>query len=379
MLRPRLLLWLLAFLTCLLSNSAFAVWASITPSELSSYSFYAHRQSTAETGVNRGLQNTASESPVDKGLQGSAPETPANSGLAGSLSEPQIDKGLQGNLPGRIGSGLAGDAQSTRAAGQPKLCEVYYFHTDPVGLPEELTNAQGQRIWQASYKTWGNTVREEWAYANIDGSPIFTQDQGQMPDPQAREQNLRFQGQYLDRDTGLHYNTFRYYDPDIGRFISPDPIGLNGGINLSSYAPNPVSWIDPWGWCRRGNAATKKHMDGVRDQFMADNPTAQHTAGGRKIGTGTELSETYLRPINGGRKGGSYADMTFTDAQGRTVYVQTVDKGTVNGMSQREWNNAVRITNQDPSAIVITVPKGNTVSPGALDTSTMTPGQVTIK
>ena len=142
MLRPRLLLWLLAFLTCLLSNSAFAVWASITPSELSSYSFYAHRQSTAETGVNRGLQNTASESPVDKGLQGSAPETPANSGLAGSLSETQIDKGLQGNLPGRIGSGLAGDAQSTRAAGQPKLCEVYYFHTDPVGLPEELTNAQ---------------------------------------------------------------------------------------------------------------------------------------------------------------------------------------------------------------------------------------------
>mgnify|MGYP000982835097 CR=1 FL=1 len=181
----------------------------------------------------------ASESPVDKGLQGSASEPPVNSGLAGSLSETRIDKGLQGNLPGRIGSGLAGDAQSTRAGGQPKLCEVYYFHTDPVGLPEELTNAQGQRIWQASYKTWGNTVREAWAYANIDGSPIFTQDQGQMPDPQAREQNLRFQGQYLDRDTGLHYNTFRYYDPDIGRFISPDPIGLNGGINLSSYAPIP--------------------------------------------------------------------------------------------------------------------------------------------
>jgi RHS repeat-associated protein len=56
------------------------------------------------------------------------------------------------------------------------------------------------------------------------------------------------QGQYLDRDTGLHYNTFRYYDPDIGRFISPDPIGLMGGTNLYQYAPNPVSWIDPWGW-----------------------------------------------------------------------------------------------------------------------------------
>ena len=54
-------------------------------------------------------------------------------------------------------------------------------------------------------------------------------DEGARP---STEQNLRFQGQYLDRDTGLHYNTFRFYDPDIGRFISPDPIGLEGGINL---------------------------------------------------------------------------------------------------------------------------------------------------
>ncbi|WP_337579370.1 RHS repeat-associated core domain-containing protein, partial [Pseudomonas savastanoi] len=39
------------------------------------------------------------------------------------------------------------------------------------------------------------------------------------------EQNLRFQGQYFDVETGLHYNTFRYYDPEIGRFITQDPIG----------------------------------------------------------------------------------------------------------------------------------------------------------
>ncbi|MBD1106575.1 RHS repeat-associated core domain-containing protein [Pseudomonas amygdali pv. morsprunorum] len=44
------------------------------------------------------------------------------------------------------------------------------------------------------------------------------------------EQNLRFQGQYFDVETGLHYNTFRYYDPEIGRFITQDPIGLSGGI-----------------------------------------------------------------------------------------------------------------------------------------------------
>jgi RHS repeat-associated protein len=76
-------------------------------------------------------------------------------------------------------------------------------------------------------------------------------------EPEAIEQNLRFQGQYLDRDTGLHYNTFRYYDPDVGRFISPDPIGLMGGMNLQAYGPNPVSWVDPLGWCAAKKNVTK--------------------------------------------------------------------------------------------------------------------------
>jgi len=57
----------------------------------------------------------------------------------------------------------------------------------------------------------------------------------------------------VSEETGLHYNRFRYYDPDIGRFISQDPIGLYGGNNLYQYAPNPVTWIDPWGLATRPN------------------------------------------------------------------------------------------------------------------------------
>ncbi len=58
---------------------------------------------------------------------------------------------------------------------------------------------------------------------------------------------LRYAGQYEDRETGLHYNLFRYYDPQVGRFTTPDPIGVAGGFNLYQYAPNPNGWVDPWG------------------------------------------------------------------------------------------------------------------------------------
>jgi RHS repeat-associated protein len=62
------------------------------------------------------------------------------------------------------------------------------------------------------------------------------------------ENNFRFPGQYYEEETGIHYNYFRYYDPSVGRYITPDPIGLEGGINPLSYASNnPVIWMDPLG------------------------------------------------------------------------------------------------------------------------------------
>ena len=105
-------------------------------------------------------------------------------------------------------------------------------------MPEELTDETGEIIWECSYRLWDKPV-QEIAHTEI-------------------QQNLRYQGQYLDRETGLHYNTFRYYDPDIGRFTQPDPIGLAGGLNLYQYAPNAFMWIDPWGWaCKPNHQAGK--------------------------------------------------------------------------------------------------------------------------
>jgi RHS repeat-associated protein len=152
---------------------------------------------------------------------------------------------------------------------------VRYYHNDLNGLPEQLTETDGSVVWQARYQVWGNT-REE-----ISGTSL------------AEPQNLRFQGQYLDRETGLHYNTFRFYDPDVGRFTTPDPIGLLGGLNLYQYAPNPIGWVDPWGWSCTPNKKTSYQATSRRDAFRQ----AKRDAGIPVTASPTRL---YKQPLDDG-------------------------------------------------------------------------------
>ena len=115
-----------------------------------------------------------------------------------------------------------------------KLGKLYwhYAHCDQLGTPQELTSANGEVAWSASYSAWGQYQRPaSFEYA------------------QTTDCKLRFAGQYADDETGLHYNTFRYYDPRTGRYISPDPIGVLGGFNLYGYVHDPAGGIDPLGWC----------------------------------------------------------------------------------------------------------------------------------
>ncbi|ALI01331.1 hypothetical protein AO353_09720 [Pseudomonas fluorescens] len=116
-----------------------------------------------------------------------------------------------------------------RVDGTGPLQKIRYYHNDLNGLPEQLTEADGHNVWQATYRVWGNTLEEV-------REPYYIE-----------EQNLRFQGQYLDRETGLHFNTFRFYDPDVGRFTTPDPIGLAGGNQSLSVFAEPVYLDRPLG------------------------------------------------------------------------------------------------------------------------------------
>ena len=92
-------------------------------------------------------------------------------------------------------------------------------------------------VWYADYEAWGNTAKVVWREQVIDNVKVSKDEL----------QPIRFQGQSFDTETGLHYNRFRYFDPDLGMFTTRDPIGLLGGTNVFQYAPNPTGWIDPFG------------------------------------------------------------------------------------------------------------------------------------
>ena len=129
--------------------------------------------------------------------------------------------------------------------------EALHYHLDHLGTPQELTAVNGRIRWSARYRAYGHVLR-------LDVDHV--------------DNPLRFQGQYYDEETGLHYNRHRYYNPQTGRYLTPDPIGLAGGVNGYLYGVNPTGWVDPLGleaccpevFTYRGmpvNKGIKQHME----------------------------------------------------------------------------------------------------------------------
>jgi len=120
--------------------------------------------------------------------------------------------------------------QTKNSAGQTSMG---YYHHDQLGTPLQATDKAGNIVWAASFDAFGRAS--------------ITTPQGTADKPTITS-NLRLPGQYEDGETGLHYNWHRYYDAEVGRYVTADPIGLEGGINRYSYVEgNPVSLIDPDG------------------------------------------------------------------------------------------------------------------------------------
>lgn len=105
--------------------------------------------------------------------------------------------------------------------------KVHLYHCDQRGLPLALISTDNTVAWRAEYDEWGNQLGEESA-AHL-------------------EQVIRLPGQQYDEESGLHYNRHRYYNPGQGRYITQDPIGLEGGWNLYHYPLDPIRFIDPLG------------------------------------------------------------------------------------------------------------------------------------
>jgi len=110
---------------------------------------------------------------------------------------------------------------------------VAYYHHDHLDTPIQATDKNGNIVWAANYNIFGQaTITTPAATAD---SPAITT-------------NLRLPGQYFDDETGLHYNFRRYYDPQTGRYITQDPIGLAGGDNQYRYGEaDPANVSDPTG------------------------------------------------------------------------------------------------------------------------------------
>lgn len=197
---------------------------------------------------------------------------------------------------------------------------ITYLHLDHLGAPEAATDADGNVVWRADYSPYGRARTE---------SPGG-----------AYQLNLRLPGQYEDRETGLHYNDHRYYHPDQGRYLSPDPLGLRGGINPYGYvAGNPLRYVDPQGlvlfafdgtWNDRNEVLTNVEL--FRRHYIDDDSARYYAKG---VGTGIFLDpyiggalgigvlkqvETHLRNLDryleGGASGSRYGEYVMVDVIG---------------------------------------------------------------
>ncbi|MFI8010565.1 RHS repeat-associated core domain-containing protein [Acinetobacter sp. ABJ_C4_1] len=162
---------------------------------------------------------------------------------------------------------------STTRKKRADLEQITFYHCDQVGTPQTMTNTRGECVWEILQDTWGTAL--EIKAVNQD-NPF-------------EQNNLRFQGQYYDLETELHYNRYRYYEPHSARYVSKDPIGLSGGINTSAYVSDPTQWVDPRGLASNsiGSYGSVKSASDTYEKYATSKSlkdVAERYAAGKSVG-----------------------------------------------------------------------------------------------
>ncbi len=117
--------------------------------------------------------------------------------------------------------------QGAPGTGSTIVYKFLYYHLDHLGTPMAVTDGTKDIVWSSDYYPFGSLYDEEVVQSN----------------------ELRFPGQYHDRESDLYYNWHRYYEPELGRYVTPDPLRLRSGDpNLYRYGlDNPLRYLDPNG------------------------------------------------------------------------------------------------------------------------------------
>ena len=204
------------------------------------------------------------------------------------------------------------------------IIKIYHYHCNHLGTPQELSDDKGDIIWLSYDRAWGGNFDSLYKQQFVDN---FAVSENEL-------QPFKFQGQSLDIETGLHYNRFRYYDSDVGMFISRDPIGLLGGSNVFSYAPNPIGWVDPFGLARstrrnsrRNTASTSQVAEKVACNIIS-NPkkpneiTVYHftdKAGFNAITSGKDITIKAGKPLARGNPKAVYVTKYSPQQLGKNI------------------------------------------------------------